>query len=175
MKSPRRALTLCTLLISLSLMLPIGVYAHPGKTDSSGGHTDHSTGEYHYHHGYSAHDHYDMDGDGFSDCPYDFVDKTDHHDRSISSTKSSDSYTAVAVDNNSDNQNTVDWIDVLLNKAPSLLAGVAMFCIMSGWVLCIFSDNIGGFILQIGLFMLPFTAFYMVITAVVLFIFDLLR
>ena len=175
MKSSRSTLILCAFLLSFLLTLPTYVYAHPGRTDSSGGHTNHSTGEYHYHHGYSAHDHYDMDDDGDIDCPYDFVDKTDHHDRSISSTKSSDSYTAVAVDNNSDNQNTVDWIDVLLNKAPSLLAGVAMFCIMSGWVLCIFSDNIGGFILQIGLFMLPFTAFYMVITAVVLFIFDLLR
>lgn len=52
------------------------VSAHPGRTDSNGGHTDHSTGEYHYHHGYSAHDHYDMDGDGDEDCPYDFKDKT---------------------------------------------------------------------------------------------------
>ena len=50
--------------------------AHPGRTDANGGHTDRSTGEYHYHHGYSAHDHYDMDGDGVIDCPYDFVDRT---------------------------------------------------------------------------------------------------
>ena len=45
---------------------------HSGKTDSLGGHFNHSTGEYHYHHGYSAHDHYDMDGDGIVDCPYTF-------------------------------------------------------------------------------------------------------
>lgn len=32
-------------------------FAHPGRTDSSGGHYDRSTGEYHYHHGYSAHQH----------------------------------------------------------------------------------------------------------------------
>lgn len=56
----------------------LGVNAHPGKTDGSGGHTDHNTGEYHYHHGYPEHDHYDMDGDGSIDCPYDFQDKTDH-------------------------------------------------------------------------------------------------
>ena len=37
---------------------------------------NHSTGKYHYHHGYSAHDHYDMDGDGIKDCPYDFKDTT---------------------------------------------------------------------------------------------------
>jgi hypothetical protein len=32
-------------------------YAHSGRTDSSGGHYDRSTGEYHYHHGHSAHQH----------------------------------------------------------------------------------------------------------------------
>lgn len=31
--------------------------AHSGKTDSSGGHYNRSTGEYHYHHGRSAHQH----------------------------------------------------------------------------------------------------------------------
>jgi hypothetical protein len=54
------------------------VNAHPGRTDSNGGHIDNSTGEYHYHHGYRAHNHYDMDGDGQVDCPYDFHDKTNH-------------------------------------------------------------------------------------------------
>lgn len=32
-------------------------YAHGGRTDASGGHYNRSTGEYHYHHGYSAHQH----------------------------------------------------------------------------------------------------------------------
>lgn len=54
------------------------VLAHPGRTDSNGGHYDRSTGEYHYHHGYSAHQHYDMDGDGIPDCPYNFKDTTNH-------------------------------------------------------------------------------------------------
>ena len=31
--------------------------AHPGRTDSRGGHHDYSNGTYHYHHGYSAHQH----------------------------------------------------------------------------------------------------------------------
>lgn len=48
------------------------VSAHPGKTDSDGGHNNHSTGEYHYHHGYEAHQHTDLDGDGIADCPFDF-------------------------------------------------------------------------------------------------------
>lgn len=56
--------------IALFLSLSIVAYAHPGGTDSDGGHIDHSTGEYHYHHGYPAHQHYDIDGDGDLDCPY---------------------------------------------------------------------------------------------------------
>lgn len=31
--------------------------AHPGGTDAHGGHTDRATGEYHYHHGFAAHQH----------------------------------------------------------------------------------------------------------------------
>lgn len=46
------------------------VMAHPGGTDNKGGHTDHSTGEYHYHHGEIAHDHIDTDGDMVLECPY---------------------------------------------------------------------------------------------------------
>lgn len=59
------------LLLSVPMLAPY-VYAHPGSTDSSGGHYDRSTGEYHYHHGYPAHSHRDTDGDGLRDCPYDF-------------------------------------------------------------------------------------------------------
>jgi hypothetical protein len=74
MKRRFKALLLSVLLILL--VLPIRAYAHPGRTDSNGGHTDSDTGDYHYHHGYPAHDHYDMDGDGIIDCPYDFDDQT---------------------------------------------------------------------------------------------------
>lgn len=66
---------LSIVLVSL-LLLNFFVSAHSGKTDSNGGHYDHSTGEYHYHHGYPAHSHYDVDGDGRKDCPYKFDDKT---------------------------------------------------------------------------------------------------
>ena len=76
----RIALLICFAVCLFSLLIAT-VFAHPGRTDNKGGHTDHSTGEYHYHHGYSAHDHYDMDGDGVVDCPYDFDDKTDHSSR----------------------------------------------------------------------------------------------
>lgn len=76
------ALLLCLFLLCSS------VFAHSGKTDANGGHYDRSTGEYHYHHGYPAHQHYDMDGDGVVDCPYDFDDQTDHSSHSGSSSRS---------------------------------------------------------------------------------------
>lgn len=69
---------LIRLMIAICAILSVSVfaYAHPGKTDSNGGHINHSTGEYHYHHGYSAHQHYDSNGDGILDCQYDFVVQT---------------------------------------------------------------------------------------------------
>lgn len=82
----------CCMLLFIVIALPLTVFAHPGKTDNQGGHTDHSTGEYHYHHGYSAHQHYDMDGDGKVDCPYNFKDKTDHSPGSGSSRNSETNY-----------------------------------------------------------------------------------
>ena len=59
-----------TLLISALLILCVTVSAHSGKTDANGGHYDHSTGEYHFHHGFPAHQHTG------GVCPYDFVDIT---------------------------------------------------------------------------------------------------
>ncbi len=90
---------LLSIILICVLILPVS--AHPGDTDSSGGHYDHEAGEYHYHHGYPAHDHYDMDGDGDADCPYDFDDQTGANSgassRSPSSTGTTDTtyaYTA---------------------------------------------------------------------------------
>ena len=81
-----------TLSLLLVISIPVAVSAHPGKTDGQGGHYDRSTGEYHFHHGYPAHDHYDMDGDGIPDCPYDFDDKTNHNSGSSSGSSSGGSY-----------------------------------------------------------------------------------
>ena len=75
------------LLFTTLLLFPlliIAVIAHPGGTDGSGGHTNHSTGEYHYHHGYPAHQHTN------GECPYDFDDKTNHGSGGNSTTKSED-------------------------------------------------------------------------------------
>lgn len=56
----------CILLLSCCTV----AFAHPGATDANGGHYDHSTGEYHYHHGYPAHQHTD------GRCPYNYDDRT---------------------------------------------------------------------------------------------------
>ena len=64
--------------IFLIPIISFSVYAHPGRTDSRGGHYNRSTGEYHYHHGYPAHQH----PDGV--CPYDFDDRTGHSSGSSS-------------------------------------------------------------------------------------------
>ena len=45
------------LVFLLLVLLCIPAAAHSGGTDENGGHYDHSTGEYHYHHGHSAHQH----------------------------------------------------------------------------------------------------------------------
>lgn len=79
-------LVICTFCLSFICIM---AHAHPGRTDSNGGHTDHSTGEYHYHHGYPAHDHYDIDGDGIIDCPYDFIDKNNQSSGNISESSTS--------------------------------------------------------------------------------------
>lgn len=62
---------LSVLLLWILLIVPLTASAHSGSTDSSGGHRDSSTGTYHYHHGYPAHDH----EDGI--CPYNFDDATE--------------------------------------------------------------------------------------------------
>lgn len=58
------------LFLLILFCFPVASYAHSGGTDADGGHYNRSTGEYHYHHGYSAHQH----TDGI--CPYDFKDNT---------------------------------------------------------------------------------------------------
>lgn len=59
-------------------------FAHSGGTDSNGGHYNHSTGEYHYHHGYSAHQH----PNGV--CPYDFDDRTGQNSGSSAASSTED-------------------------------------------------------------------------------------
>ena len=73
------------LVLVLALLLSLPVLAHSGRTDSKGGHYNRSTGEYHYHHGYPAHQH-----EG-GECPYDFDDRTGESSGTSSSGSSSSS------------------------------------------------------------------------------------
>lgn len=57
--------------ICLFVFFSIVATAHSGRTDSNGGHYDSSTGIYHYHHGYSAHQHKN------GVCPYDNDNKSE--------------------------------------------------------------------------------------------------
>lgn len=59
----KKLLSIFTIFLIL-LLLPLFVTAHSGRTDSHGGHNDNIHGGYHYHHGYSAHQHTD------DECPY---------------------------------------------------------------------------------------------------------
>lgn len=83
------------------LCSPLSASAHSGKTDSRGGHYNQSTGSYHYHHGYPAHQHTD------GVCPYNFDDQTDH--------SNSGRKTATAsVKNESNSGNWVGFVGVAL-------------------------------------------------------------
>ena len=63
-------------------------FAHGGKTDSAGGHYNNSTGEYHYHHGYPAHQHTD------GVCPYDFKNNGTPNNKMLFKTKTAPNGTA---------------------------------------------------------------------------------
>lgn len=76
----RFAVLVCTCF--MCCFLAASAVAHGCGTDSKGGHMNRSTGEYHYHHGYSSHQHTN------GTCPYDFVDKTGQNSGTPSNGKS---------------------------------------------------------------------------------------
>ena len=130
------------LLTLLALFVPSG--AHSGRTDSQGGHTDRSTGEYHFHHGYPAHQHEN------GVCPYDFDDQTGQS----SGTSSGDTGPKQALDalkqkysQSSGNASSVEesddssrsfWSKVdlflgqLLTAILVLATGVTLLCVLGG-------------------------------------------
>lgn len=85
MRRRKHSIILITAIIIL-VISAISCLAHSGRTDGRGGHYDRSSGEYHFHHGYSAHQH----PNGV--CPYD--DEDDYTTESYS-TKEELKYTAV--------------------------------------------------------------------------------
>lgn len=112
------------IIVSMVALFASISFLHGGRTDAQGGHYDRSTGEYHFHHGYPAHDHYDIDGDGTVDCPYRFDDNTIHKNPNSSGNKDN------AVDktdkpstNNEKAKNKITFKDVI----EMLLASVIFY------------------------------------------------
>ena len=69
-------------IILICTILCAQAYAHSGRTDSNGGHMNHATGEYHYHHGKPAHQH------PGGVCPY-AMENDEKHDVNTGKKKSS--------------------------------------------------------------------------------------
>lgn len=76
---------LCALIITTALAFP--VTAHPGRTDSNGGHYNRATGEYHYHDGSSAGK--SSGGSSINGLPDLYRDKTDYPSYSSKKSESS--------------------------------------------------------------------------------------
>ena len=131
----RVLLILFSLLIGCSLL--IVSFAHSGRTDAKGGHYNRSTGEYHYHHGYSAHSHYDIDGDGYEDCPFDFKDNTTRSEKSttkseVSTTKSEVSTTKSEVSTtksevSTTNKKSSSWLLMIIEVLSLYFGGKFIF------------------------------------------------
>lgn len=141
MKQTKRMLSLLALFL-LASILPISVYAHPGRTDSNGGHNDSSTGEYHYHHGYSAHQHYDMDGDGIIDCPYDFKSNVNTSQKTSTSSEqeSNNGITSDTESGNQENQKESTFSD-FVNIFPAVVAIIAFSLYFISYPLMLFNKD----------------------------------
>lgn len=110
----------CVGIIAFSLAV-IG-FAHPGKTDEDGGHYNHDTGDYHYHHGYSAHQHPN------GECPY-------NYDYKYNNTHTSSQH------------NTLDLLKIVFYSfgyalIPSTIAFIFMPKTKNGWLLPIITQII---------------------------------
>ena len=66
MKRCFKFVLIASLVVVIALCIPFSSSSHSGKTDGNGGHYNSSTGEYHYHHGYPAHQHTN------GVCPYNY-------------------------------------------------------------------------------------------------------
>lgn len=117
--------TIIVTVLSLVLLFSITAFAHPGKTDSKGGHYDYSTGIYHYHHGYPAHQHTN------GQCPYDFDDRTGWNSGTSSdNNKSSTSSSSVQVQNTPEEKDhSITFSDVI---AFIIVSPFVFWLILSG-------------------------------------------
>ncbi len=105
------------LAFAMMICLTLPASAHKGRTDANGGHYDHSTGEYHYHHGYLAHQHVN------GICPYNFDDKTNHDSGGGSSSSTSTTSAQSDIPHSSYNQPVSIDLEMIL--------GIALFCCLA--------------------------------------------
>ena len=161
----RKILVYLMLIPTLIACLLLVVNAHPGKTDSNGGHYDHDAGEYHYHHGYSAHSHYDANGDGIVDCPYDFDDQTDHSSAEHSRENYAQSTDPRLQGNDISKKGTfLDVLKVLLKYLfPAVLIGTLASHLLSYLIFLIWGNDKGCSITFISFVTLSIIAYILLI------------
>lgn len=122
-------------LITVLFVSAISVSAHPGRTDSSGGHYNRSTGEYHYHHGYEEHQHTG------GVCPYDFDDKTNHNqESSYSGGTSSGKSKSVSVSEEKQEDTAIQTTQTTQEQEPVPFYRNPWFVVPLG-LLCFFACN----------------------------------
>ena len=124
---------LILLIAGLLLISTISImaYAHSGGTDSSGGHYDKSTGEYHYHHGCPAHQHIG------GRCPYDYHDNTDYSVSSSSMASKSSSASSNTYNNSSSDEDPIIAIPII-----SITVAYVIFMLSALEIVDKFSDTV---------------------------------
>lgn len=105
----------------VSVCFHVITFAHSGSTDANGGHYDKETGQYHYHHGYPAHQHIG------GICPYNYDDKTNHNNdydykTSNSNSHSSNSYNpSYQRDDDYEEDHIIFWRVLLITTIMNVL------------------------------------------------------
>lgn len=113
------------LVVALLCLLTITVLAHSGRTDSSGGHWNRSTGEYHYHHGEPAHQHYQ------GVCPYSEEESTsDVHEYNNSSIIPSHLDTSLSPEATSESASKTTMMTLLRKTAKIITAVLGFLALM---------------------------------------------
>ncbi len=132
------------LVTSIAIMLVVTLisyaHAHSGKTDFKGGHYDRSSGGYHFHHGYSAHQHYD------GECPYKLDDKTNHNSGSSNSDSTNSSSTNHGSNSNNSSINNIKHTEDTLTFGDIIIKALLFFpfLFLSFCILSIFNPLVNG-------------------------------
>lgn len=132
MKKIKNALLFILSLTIIILTLCSTAFAHAGKTDEYGGHFDGETGEYHYHHGYPAHQH----PNGI--CPYNYSDNANHSIGNSSNGGTTSEYTTVEHQSTTkhnihpSNNNSANSYQSSTDKQSDNMSTIVLFSIISG-------------------------------------------